>query len=151
MHRLILALAPSLVLAAASHAQEWSAQQQEVWSHVETYWDLYAKEDVDGFLAYLHEDFRGWTYGAPLPRDKAYMESNMPQGFATSETILYDIKPVAIQVQGQVAVVHYYYERTYMNASGEQLRDSGRWTDVLLRQDDRWIMIADHGGSGSGI
>lgn len=150
MRRLILVFVSSLMLVAASHAQEWSAQQQEVWSHVETYWDLYAKEDVEGFLAYLHDDFRGWTYGAPLPRDKAYMESNMPQGFATSETILYNIRPVAIQVQGPVAVVHYYYERTYMNASGEQLKESGRWTDVLVRQADRWIMIADHGGSGSG-
>lgn len=150
MNRLTLILASHIALGGAMHAQEWSVQQQEVWSHVETYWDLYAKENVAGFLSYLHDDFRGWTYGAPLPRDKAYMESNMPQGFATSETILYSIKPVAIQVLEAVAVVHYYYERTYMNASGEQLRESGRWTDILVPQGDRWVMIADHGGSGSG-
>jgi ketosteroid isomerase-like protein len=149
MRRALLMAVTPMLLAAPATTQQWSASQQEVWSHVQTYWDLYAKEDLDGFLAYLHEDFRGWTYGAPLTRDKAYMRKNMPQGFATSETILHDIRPIAIQVHDAVAIVHYYYERTYMDAEGRQHRDSGRWTDVLVPQGDRWVMISDHGGSGS--
>jgi ketosteroid isomerase-like protein len=144
-----LAVIPFMFLSRA-HAQDWSAEQQEVWSTVESYWDLFAKEDLEGFLSYLHDDFRGWTYGVPLPRDKSYMQKSMPLGFAVSETIMVDIKPVAIQVHGNLAIVHYYYERTYVDAEGSQAGDTGRWTDVLVQQDDRWMMIADHGGSSAG-
>jgi hypothetical protein len=140
----------SILPVCSAHTQEWSPRQQEVWSNVQVYWDHFAKEDLEGFLSYLHDDFRGWSYGTALPRDKAYVEKTMPQAFATSETILYDIRPVAIQVHDGTAIVHYYYERTYMDDSGTQRSDSGRWTDVLVPQGDRWVMIADHGGSGGG-
>ena len=150
MRRVVLAVLIAAFFTPIAHAQEWSAEQQEVWSHVETYWDMFAKEDLEGFLGYLHDDFRGWTKGAPLTRDKAYMQKNLPLGFAGSETVLVDIRPVAIQVHEDVAIVHYYYERTYVDAAGAQAQDTGRWTDVLVAQGDRWVMIADHGGSDGG-
>lgn len=147
MRPAILAVALALASPAGAYAQQWTPQQQEVWSNVQVYWDLFAKEDLEGFLEYLHSDFRGWSYGAPLPRTKAYMEKTLPQAFATSETILYDIKPVAIQVHDDLAIVHYYFERTYMDGSGAQHTERGRWTDVLVAEGDRWIMISDHGGT----
>ncbi len=150
MRPLLLGTVLSVALVSSAQAQEWSPRQQEVWSNVQVYWDLFAKEDLEGFLGYIHEDFRGWTYGVALPRDKAYVEKTMPQAFATSETILHDIRPVAIQVHDGLAVVHYYYERTFMDDSGAQQSVSGRWTDVLVAQGDRWVMIADHGGAGGG-
>ena len=27
--------------------------------------------------------------------------------------------------------------------------EQGRWTDILIKQDDKWIMIGDHGGATS--
>jgi len=130
--------------------QEWSPEQQEVWQNVETYWHLYATEDVSGFLGYLHEDFSGWTHTNALPRDKADMARYLPRDFETTETVLYDVNPVGINVQGNVAIVHYYYTRSYEDLSGGQHSDAGRWTDVLMRQGDRWVMIGDHGGSDGG-
>jgi len=140
----------AVVLPVCLQAQQWSSTQQEVWRGVESYWGLFAKEDIDGFLSHLHEDFSGWSYGAAMPRTKADMERSLTHDFATSETTIYDIKPVAIKLHGDVAIVHYYFNRTYLDAKGDQHTATGRWTDILIRQAGRWIMIGDHGGAGTG-
>jgi hypothetical protein len=75
------------------------------------------------------------------------MSQYLPLGFEVAETLLHDVDPVAIRVHGTVAIVHYYYSRTYVDMSGERHGDTGRWTDILIRQGDRWLMVADHGGS----
>lgn len=140
----------AVVLPFYLQAQQWSPAQQEVWRGVESYWGLFASEDIDGFLSYLHEDFTGWSYGAALPRTKADMEKSLALSFATSETTIYDIKPVAIRLHGDVAIVHYYFDRTYLDDKGDHHTATGRWTDILVRQGDRWVMIGDHGGAGTG-
>ena len=59
---LLVGLCLVVFLPVGARGQQWSAEQQEVWQHVETYWSMYATEDVEGFLSYLHEDFSGWTH-----------------------------------------------------------------------------------------
>ncbi len=140
----------AVVLPLCLQAQPWSQAQQEAWRGVESYWDAFAKEDIEGFLSYLHDEFSGWSYGAALPRTKADMEKSLTQDFAITETTDYEIKPAAIRLHGDVAIVHYYFDRTYTDAEGSQHTASGRWTDILLRQGDRWMMIGDHGGAGAG-
>lgn len=34
----------------------------------------------------------------------------------------------------------------YTDAEGKQRVEQGRWTDVLMKQDGKWLLIADHGG-----
>lgn len=140
----------AVVLPFCLQAQQWSPAQEEVWQSVESYWGLFASEDIGGFLSYLHDDFTGWSYGAAVPRTKADMEKSLTQDFATSETISYDIKPAAIKLHGDVAIVHYYFDRTYLDDKGDRHTATGRWTDILIRQAGRWIMIGDHGGTGTG-
>ena len=151
MLRIVLSAAVlfGLVLQPA-HSQQWSQVQQEVWENVEAYWRLNANEDLEGFLSYLHEDFSGWTHSQDLPRDKEDMAMYLPLGFETTETLIYDVDPVGIKVYGEIAIVHYYYSKTYVDSSGTLKKDTGQWTDILLKQGDRWVMIADHGGSDGG-
>ncbi len=134
----------------ATFSDQWSPAQQEVWQTVEAYWQHFADGNADGFLTYLHEDFSGWTHTNALPRDKEDMSRYMPLGFETATTLLHDVNPVGIKVHGEVAVVHYYYSRTFVDNSGGRHSDAGRWTDILMKVGDRWMMIADHGGSDGG-
>jgi ketosteroid isomerase-like protein len=147
---MLVGLCLVVFLPLGARGQQWSAEQQEVWQHVETYWSMYANEDVEGFLSYLHEDFSGWTHTNALPRDKEDMARYLPRGFETTETVLHDVNPVGITVHGNIAVVHYYYTRSYVDMSGGEHSDAGRWTEVLMKQGDRWVMITDHGGSDGG-
>jgi ketosteroid isomerase-like protein len=141
----ILLLIPSSYL----FSQEWSAAQKEVWKVVDAYNALADAGNAEGFLAYVHNDYLGWNYGSGLPMDKAAIKKYVEYDFKTSKTILSNIKPAGIGVFGNVAFVHYYYQVLYKDAEGKEKSSSGRWTDILMKQGDRWVMIGDHGGKTS--
>jgi ketosteroid isomerase-like protein len=141
----VLLLLPSAFL----FSQEWSAAQKEVWKNVEAYNALADAGNVEGFLAYVHDNYMGWNYSSALPMDKAVMKKYVEYDFKTSKTLLSNIKPVAIGVFGNVAYVHYYYSFIYKDAEGKEKSSSGRWTDILMKQGDKWVMIGDHGGKTS--
>jgi hypothetical protein len=57
---LLVLLLPFLFLSNV-HAQQWSAEQKEVWKSVETYNELSANRD-EGFINYFDDSYRGWEY-----------------------------------------------------------------------------------------
>ena len=127
-------------------AQEWSAAQKEVWKNVETYWDLDAARDVEKFMAYFHDDYLGWYNRDPMPHTKAETRKSVEHDFKTTKVLYQSIKPVAIKIHGDIAFVHYYYVRTIKDAEGKEKNVRGRWTDILTKQEGKWVMIGDHGG-----
>jgi ketosteroid isomerase-like protein len=134
------------VLITALFAQEWSEKQKEVWQNVETYWKLSAEGDVEGWLSYFHSDYLGWHYEADIPWDKATRTKWGNYLFQTSKLLIYDIKPVGIKIHGNVAIVHYYFHVVNEDTEGKKIVNKGRWTDILVKQDNKWVMIGDHGG-----
>ena len=140
-----------VVLAAAPlRAQEWSAAQKDVWKSVEAYWAFDLTGDVEGFMGYVDPSYMGWSYESPVPMDKAAMKKFMVLDFQMTKTLAYDIKPVAIQVHGNFAFADYYYVNVSKNAEGKTEEHKGRWTDILMKQGDRWVLIGDHGGEIKG-
>ncbi len=130
-------------------AQEWNAAQKEVWKNVQAYWELGAKQDLEGMLAYFHPDYSGWGNEDALPSDKASLRKWIEHDFKTRKTLVYDIKPAAIKIHGNTAIVHYYFSDLIKETDGKEKTESGRWTDVLLKQGDKWLLIGDHGGKTS--
>jgi hypothetical protein len=49
-----------------------------------------------------------------------------------------------IKVHGNVAVVHYYITAIEETSEGPTATKA-RWTDVLMNQGNKWVMIADNG------
>ena len=139
-------LAVLLFNSSSLFAQEWSAAQKEVWKNVETYWSLFAKGDYDGFQSYIHPDYRGWSNSSVLPTTKESHGKFLAFTMKNSKILVYDITPVAIQVYGNFAFVDYYFKMIEKENEGKTSSSSGRWTDILLKQDDKWLMIGDHGG-----
>jgi ketosteroid isomerase-like protein len=136
----------------ASHplqAADWSKEQQEVWKTVETYTDLAAKGDVDGFLTYFHEDYSGWSHDAPVPYGVSSVKKWAGYFLPKREMLVYEITPAAIKIHGNVAFVHYFYSQTYKDSEGKEKNSSGRWTDILMKDGGKWLMIGDHGGETS--
>jgi ketosteroid isomerase-like protein len=127
--------------------QEWSAAQKAVWDNVKTYWDLGDKGDVEGYLSYLHDDYRGWGNGSPLPLRKADVRKGVSHFFKLEKPELTWIEPVNIQILDDVAIVHYFFALHFKDEEGKVQNRSGRWMDVLVKQGDRWLLIADQGGN----
>jgi ketosteroid isomerase-like protein len=139
----------ALLATTSLHAQEWSAAQKEVWRNVEAYWALDAAGNLEGFMSYFHDNYMGWDINEPIPMDKASVKKFVEYEYKTSKTLLYTIKPVAINVVGDVAIVDYYYTRIMKDAEGKDKSRSGRWADVVKKQGDKWVLIGDHGGRTS--
>ena len=144
-----LTLCCALIATESTQAQEWSAAQQDVWKNVEAYWARDAAGDLDGFLSYFHESYIGWDLTEPAPTNKARLRKFVEYNYKTEKTVLHDIQPVAINVIGNVAVVHYYYTVITKDADGKDSDRAGRWADVLIKQGDKWVLIGDHGGRTS--
>jgi ketosteroid isomerase-like protein len=137
----------TVLIAVPVAAGDWSAAQQEVWKNVDAYWAVLAKDDVDGFLGYMHDDYSGWSLDSPVPESKATSAKYL-RFFVPRRTLeFYEITPLAIVIHGDVAVVHYYYMEVAKNSEGKVRTEHGRWTDILVKQGDRWVLFADHGGA----
>lgn len=129
--------------------QEWSAEQKEVWSSVEDYWELAAKGELDGFLSYFHSSFSGWANGSADPQNKTNREKVLRHFLPKSTTAFYTITPQTIWVQGNFAFVHYNYTEVEVDMEGKEQFNTGRWTDILMKDGDRWVMVGDSGGQTS--
>lgn len=135
------------VPADAAAGERWSEAQKEVWAAIETCVEHWNKGPLEAALACVHDDFSGWLYVEPVPRTK---ETNRKIGayfLKTRTTQAYDLRPIDIKVYGDVGIAHYYYVTIAKDAEGKESVERGRWTDILLKQDGRWVFIADHGGA----
>ena len=149
--RIITLFFTCLAMLVSTHlsAQEWSTEQKEVWKNVETYWDLARKGDIEGVLVYLHNDFSGWNNLSPLPDDRATRVKYIKFYWPKSKSLFSDVQPLAIKIHGNVAIVHYSYTTVSKSGDEKEKTEQGRWTDILLKQGDKWVMIGDHGGATS--
>ena len=149
--RIAIFCAASLMMFAANPllAQEWSAPQKEVWKNVEAYWALDAAGNTEGFLAYFHADYMGWSNNRAVPSGKDAARKFIAYGHKTSKTQVYDVQPVAIKIHGNVAFADYHWVQITKDEAGKEKESSGRWTDILMKQGDKWVMIGDHGGRTS--
>lgn len=127
-------------------AQDWSKEQKEVWKTVEAYWDVAAKGDVAGFTAFFHDSFKGWNNAADVPDNKAARSKFIEYGLKSSENVLYTVTPATIWVKDNFAFVHYYYTSLDKDTEGKEKWTAGRWTDILMKDGNKWVMVGDHGG-----
>jgi ketosteroid isomerase-like protein len=137
-------------LTSFTFAQEWSAEQKEVWSSVEDYWAISSKGDVDGFLSYFHSSFSGWPNGSAAPHNKTDREKFIRHYLPKTTTALYTVAPEAIWVKGDFAFVHYSYTEVEVDMEGKEKLNAGRWTDILMKDGNKWVMVGDSGGETSG-
>lgn len=132
--------------ATSAMGQTWSLQEQEVWGTVTTYWKVFCSGNLDGFMSFFHVDFSGWRDSSPLPDDKGSRYRWEAFDLRSIKPLNYEVKPCSIKVlDGKFAIVHYYFSLFYRNADGKASVSSGRWTDILMKEGNRWLIVGDHG------
>ena len=139
-----IAIAAS-TLAMPAFAQQLSREQQEVWDFILDCNDNFVAGDEAAILDCFHEDFSGWRYGDQVPRNKRSVEKFLP--FDLQDDILAaDLRPISIRVFGNLAIAHYCLAEATEDSSGGVVRSHMIWTDILLKEGNRWYWVADHGG-----
>lgn len=139
----------ALVAATSANAQSMADDQTDVWAVVEAQWNAEEQGDKKWIQRQLTEDFVGWNTESPAPRNKASVQ--MWDRFTDSlgSMVAHELYPLAIVVNGDVAVAHYLYSSAREDKQGEVEFSNGRYTDVLVRMPDGWKFLAWHGGGDS--
>ena len=127
-------------------AQQWSAEQQDVWKGVQAYWEAGMSADPTVMLAYWDDSYYGWSYDNEAPGTKADVTKSFNYWMKKGKTQYYTITPARIWVNGNFAYVHYYYTMVIERSDGTPKPEKGRWTDILMKKDGKWMLVGDHGG-----
>jgi hypothetical protein len=138
---LVALVLPMLALPAQVQAQEWSAEQLEVWDAVNTLWDLEMRGDP-AWPDMLHDSFIGWVDESPAPHDKGTTVRFINAEADQLRWVVHDLKPVGIVVTGNTAVVHYFHVAIIEYRDGDRDTVYGRQTDVLTRTGDGWRYVS---------
>jgi len=146
MKKLWLAVAVLLLLPTAHLiAQEWSAAQKEIWKLEEESMATFEKGDVEKGLSYIHPDYRGLNHGTPVPIDKSMFRKLFEYMVKNYKVTYYTMQPTAILVVGNTAVADYIMTMSSKSLDGKEEQSQTAWTDVFVKQGDKWLIIADNG------
>ena len=127
-------------------AQQWSSEQKSIWAGVEEYWAISTSNDPLSFLNYFDDTYTGWSYDSETPGTKADAVKSLNYWLKKGKTQFYIIKPSNIWVNGDFAYVHYHYTQVMESTDGKPTTERGRWTDILMKKNGKWMLVGDHGG-----
>jgi len=133
-------------LATGALAQAWSAEQLEVWKVEERQWAMSAAKDRSWIDVLVHPNVSYWETGEVAPANKASLVRWNRFEANGSTTVEYELFPLAITVTGNVAVVQYRYKIGRENEKKERSIATGRYSDVLVKEDGRWRYLSWSGG-----
>ena len=140
---LLTGVLPSISVFASANALEFDDRQSAVWEMEETYWRLASAGDLDGYVALWHDDFVGWTCSSWTPTGKANIGNWVQQIRDNDWNLTYELKPMAVQLFQDVAVVHYAAEYVFDFGDGTT-KGAGEWrkfTHTWMQIGDSWQII----------
>jgi hypothetical protein len=149
-----LALASLLLLAAPpAIAQHWTAEEQEVLDTITECWDAWVNaldnETPDHFYNNCRSDEDAlfwWTLdGAPEGKRAVYRRWDQVREVDSNWI---DMRPVAIRIFGDVAIVYLYGYWMANTPDGPTVTQYKR-TEVFQRRDDGWTFIGAQGTPAS--
>ncbi len=140
-----------LLLAATAHvgaatAQTWSPEQQELWRFEEQQWKMAAAKDLTWIETMVHPNLSYWDTEQPAPQNRASLTRWSAYNSANSTVLEQELYPISATITGNVAVMQYRYRIASENSKKERETVTGRYTDVLIREGNRWLFIAWAGG-----
>lgn len=146
MNKFFICTLLMLFLTAFASAQDWTDEQKDVWNGVEAYWAVSTSDNPDNFINYFDDSYYGWSYENGAPMIKADVQTSLKYWTTKGKVAYYIITPARIWVNGNFAFVHYYYTQVSEGKDGKPLTERGRWTDILMKKDGKWLLVGDHGG-----
>ena len=118
-----------------------AGEKDDVWATVVSTWeddfsgkDWISKHCVDEVLA--------WSEDNPLPLNKTSLLRNRKYSSKNTKMLFYDVQLSGMVVQGNTAVVHYYFTNESKDSSGKINKEKGRLTDILIKNYNEWKYLA---------
>lgn len=147
MTRLSLVLIGSMLITGVA-AQDPSDDEADVLLRISEAWAAEQKGDAKWVDEMIADNFVGWGKSWPAPRTKDSVRRWERFGQQLGRLVQYEIYPLSVTVDGDLAIAHYLYTSAFknMDKDGKIEVSNGRYTDILTRTEDGWMFIAWHGG-----
>jgi len=123
-------------------AKDWSAEQKNVLNRFKEYVAANLKGNVKEIMTYFHPKFTSWDYAQELPANYDALRKMMDDFFKSYKLIKFDVVPLEIQVEGNIAIVHLKYSESFSDSSGKEIVNSGPWTVTMVKQGDKWFFLS---------
>ncbi len=133
-------------MAGTAVAQTWTPAQQEIWKLEEQQWQMARDKDLSWIETMVHPNISYWDVDQAMPQNKASLARWSRYNNGNSTVLEQELFPISIAVTGNVAVVQYRYQIARENYKKERESVSGRYTDVLVKENGRWLFIGWAGG-----
>jgi ketosteroid isomerase-like protein len=127
-------------------AQTWSPEQQEIWRLEEQQWRMAAAKDLSWIETMVHPNLNFWQSDQPMPRGRASLARWARYDSTNSTVREQELFPISVTITGNVAVAQYRYQVASENYKKERETVTGRYTDVFIRDGNRWLFITWAGG-----
>ena len=132
--------------ASTAAAQTWSADQQEIWRFEEQQWKMAAEKDLSWIDKMVHPNLSYWDVDRPAPQNKASLLRWNRYGNTNATVLEQELFPISVTITGNIAVAQYRYSIARENYQKERETVTGRYTDILVKENDRWLFLAWAGG-----
>ncbi|MCA9406582.1 MAG: nuclear transport factor 2 family protein [Candidatus Omnitrophica bacterium] len=123
--------------------KNWTKEQNEVWSCVETHWDHLINKRVDDFLKYIHPDMIGFGHESPVTVDKPWLQKWVGFWTQSTEIVICELRPIHIVIHDNIAILQYLIFTIEKNMEGGK-RVIRRYTMTWQKYEDRWVVIGSH-------
>lgn len=143
MTRTVWLMALAILLSGHAFAIDLDDRQEEVWQMEETYWHYVSSGNVDAYVSLWHDDFVGWPCFSWTPTGNASIGSWVEEIRDNHWTLTYDLRPAAVQLFGDVAVVPYAAEYVfgYPDGTSKGKGDWRKFTHTWMKLDGDWKII----------
>jgi len=136
-----------IALASVLCAAQRSADEKEVWSLEDAYWQYVKANDLERYRALLHADFLGWPYSSPEPAGKEQITEWITAHTSKGETLRsYELEYLKAQVTGKYATVTYRVRLTWTDKNRTDKPGSLRIIHTWLHDaGGKWQIISGMG------
>jgi hypothetical protein len=130
------------VISAEKLASQTLENEQTLWNLEHEYWRYVQDNNLSAYSALWHKNFLGWPSVSPTPVRKDHITdwitSQTSKGFTFESG---ELKPAAIQMNGDTAVVCYWMTYKWLDKDGKGSPHTIRVTHTWLRDGQDWKII----------
>lgn len=133
----------ALVAVPATPAAALTDDQEQVIAAMEHIPMLLASEEFDTFAAYFHSDFSQWFVGNTEVRDRtAYLAAIRQWYEAGNRPVSNEVRPVSIQIRGNVAITRAFFEETSKDRLGLENTVSYWGETIFVKENGHWLQFS---------
>lgn len=136
-----------IALASVLFAAQRSADEKEVWSLEDAYWQYVKANDFEHYRTLWHADFLGWPYSDPEPAGKEQITGWITAHTGKGETLKsYEVERLKARVTGNNVTTTYRAHLVWVDKNGTDRPGGIRIIHTWLRSaGGNWQIISGMG------